>query len=209
MFDPLLDYQLEKAESAGQTECLSESEYSSASESSVLVWAACYLRCWGHHNAQCWAFLHVSHTRPVKTFFKALLALLVLDLYSLMFLPASHAGSGQYASSCSVFANLHCAAARFASVFQMLRGTLVVFAGFLTIVLLKRRLHIHHWLGIVLISAGAAIVGASRWVTLQDTIYSVERWLPFQGFCLSLPLALFSAWQLNFVPALGADGCVS
>lgn len=48
-----------------------------------------------------------------------------------------------------------------ASVFQMLRGTLVVFAGMLTIVLLKRRLHVQHWLGIVLITAGAALVGAS------------------------------------------------
>ena len=49
-----------------------------------------------------------------------------------------------------------------ASVFQMLRGTLVIFAGLLTIVVLKRRLHIHHWFGILLITAGAALVGASR-----------------------------------------------
>lgn len=55
---------------------------------------------------------------------------------------------------------------RYASVFQMLRGTMVVFTGILTVLLLKRRLHGHHWLGIVLISAGAAIVGASRWETL-------------------------------------------
>lgn len=38
---------------------------------------------------------------------------------------------------------------RYASVFQMLRGTLVIFAGLLTILLLKRRLHSHHWLGMV------------------------------------------------------------
>ena len=78
----------------------------------------------------------------------------------------------------------------YASVFQMLRGTLVIFAGthaplaftlqcaasprartnaprrlwlagLLTIVLLKRRLHRHNWMGIVLITAGAALVGAS------------------------------------------------
>lgn len=52
---------------------------------------------------------------------------------------------------------------RYASTFQMLRGTMVVFAGFLTIVLLKRRLHLHHWMGIILITAGAAMVGASRY----------------------------------------------
>ncbi|KAL4418661.1 hypothetical protein ABPG77_003579 [Micractinium sp. CCAP 211/92] len=49
----------------------------------------------------------------------------------------------------------------YASVFQMLRGTLAAFAGLLTIVLLHRRLHSHHWLGMVLICAGAALVGAS------------------------------------------------
>lgn len=31
----------------------------------------------------------------------------------------------------------------------MLRGTLVIWAGILTIVLLKRRLHSHHWFGMV------------------------------------------------------------
>lgn len=31
----------------------------------------------------------------------------------------------------------------------MLRGTLVIFAGLLTILLLKRSLHSHHWLGMV------------------------------------------------------------
>lgn len=50
----------------------------------------------------------------------------------------------------------------YASTFQMLRGTLVLWAGLLTIVLLHRRLHIHNWFGMVLIVAGAAIVGASR-----------------------------------------------
>lgn len=49
----------------------------------------------------------------------------------------------------------------YASVYQMLRGTLVIFAGLLTIALLHRRLHSHHWLGMVLICAGAALVGAS------------------------------------------------
>jgi len=48
-----------------------------------------------------------------------------------------------------------------ASTYQMLRGTLVVFAGIFTVTLLRRRLHLHHWLGIVLITAGAALVGAS------------------------------------------------
>eukprot|EP00884_Botryococcus_braunii_P021063 jgi/Botrbrau1/7640/Bobra.0159s0086.1 len=58
----------------------------------------------------------------------------------------------------------------YASTFQMLRGTLVVFAGFLTIIILKRQLHTHHWLGIVLITAGAALVGASSILYDPDMI---------------------------------------
>ena len=53
---------------------------------------------------------------------------------------------------------------RYASVFQMLRGTMVVFAGLLTIVILRRTLHLHHWMGIILILAGATLVGTSRYL---------------------------------------------
>jgi hypothetical protein len=48
-----------------------------------------------------------------------------------------------------------------ASTFQMLRGTLVGWAGLFTQVLLRRRLRAHHWFGVVLIAAGAAVVGAA------------------------------------------------
>jgi hypothetical protein len=34
----------------------------------------------------------------------------------------------------------------------MLRGTLVLFAGFFTLVIIRRRLYIHHWIGMVLIT---------------------------------------------------------
>lgn len=49
----------------------------------------------------------------------------------------------------------------FASTYQMLRGTLVLFAGFFTVLVLRRRLYIHHWLGMALITGGAALVGAA------------------------------------------------
>lgn len=53
----------------------------------------------------------------------------------------------------------------YASAFQMLRGTLVFFCGILTIVILRRRLHVHHWLGMCLIIAGAALVGLASLIT--------------------------------------------
>ena len=51
-----------------------------------------------------------------------------------------------------------------ASVFQMLRGTLVIFAGIFTTILLKKSLKAHNWIGIVMITAGAAVVGVSTMV---------------------------------------------
>eukprot|EP00198_Chlamydomonas_reinhardtii_P003361 XP_001692697.1 predicted protein [Chlamydomonas reinhardtii] len=48
----------------------------------------------------------------------------------------------------------------YASTYQMLRGTLVLFAGFFTVTVLRRRLYIHHWLGMVLITGGAALLAA-------------------------------------------------
>jgi hypothetical protein len=67
--------------------------------------------------------------------------------------------------TCGFYVLPHC---RYASTYQMLRGTLVLFAGAFTILILRRQLFIHNWLGMVLITAGAALVGASS-VIYQDT----------------------------------------
>ena len=47
----------------------------------------------------------------------------------------------------------------YASAYQMLRGTIVMFTGILTILIMKRRLHAHHWVGMVSIVFGAFLVG--------------------------------------------------
>jgi uncharacterized membrane protein len=52
----------------------------------------------------------------------------------------------------------------YASVFQMLRGSAVVFTGILSVVVLKRKLRLFHWLGMLLVCAGALIVGSSSLV---------------------------------------------
>lgn len=68
--------------------------------------------------------------------------------------------------------------------FQMLRGTMVVFAGLLTIVILRRKLHLHHWMGIILILAGAALVGASRWASLP-VLAAPSLWQNFPTLTVS------------------------
>jgi len=46
-----------------------------------------------------------------------------------------------------------------ASVYQMMRGIIVVITSILSMIFLKRKQHRHHWTGIGLIIAGVAIVG--------------------------------------------------
>jgi len=47
------------------------------------------------------------------------------------------------------------------SVYQMLRGMIVVFTGLFSRIFLKRVLYTHHWLGMASIIAGTAVVGLS------------------------------------------------
>jgi drug/metabolite transporter (DMT)-like permease len=47
----------------------------------------------------------------------------------------------------------------FASVYQMLRGSLVLFTGLLAATVLRKKLHTHHWIGMMLILIGALIIG--------------------------------------------------
>mmetsp|Transcript_27520 Transcript_27520/g.67949 ORF Transcript_27520/g.67949 Transcript_27520/m.67949 type:complete len:398 (+) Transcript_27520:192-1385(+) len=56
----------------------------------------------------------------------------------------------------------------YASVFQMLRGSVVVFTGLLSILVLGKRLHGSNWLGMVLVTAGAFVVGLSSVVGKSD-----------------------------------------
>lgn len=46
------------------------------------------------------------------------------------------------------------------AVFQMLRGSVVIFTSIFSVVFLKRKLRAYHWIGIALVIGGTAIVGA-------------------------------------------------
>jgi drug/metabolite transporter (DMT)-like permease len=48
-----------------------------------------------------------------------------------------------------------------ASVWQMLRGSVIVFSGVLSVIFLRRTLRLHHWLAMAVICAGLTLVGAS------------------------------------------------
>jgi len=52
-----------------------------------------------------------------------------------------------------------------ASVFQMLRGSVVIFTGILSTFVLKRRLKAFQWLGMALVCAGTLVVGSSSLIS--------------------------------------------
>ena len=53
-----------------------------------------------------------------------------------------------------------------ASVYQMIRGFVVVVTATLTVVILKRKLKMHHFAGIGLLISGVFFVGAATYLTI-------------------------------------------
>lgn len=49
----------------------------------------------------------------------------------------------------------------YASVFQMLRGSVVIFTGIFSVLFLKRKLSAFHWVGMAFVLAGTAVVGSA------------------------------------------------
>lgn len=62
----------------------------------------------------------------------------------------------------------------YASSFQMLRGSVIVFTGMLSIGFLNRKLGIREWIGIGFVIAGLAFVGVSDILTMEDTDISAN-----------------------------------
>jgi len=57
----------------------------------------------------------------------------------------------------------------YASMFQMLRGSVVIFTGIFSVVFLKRKLHLFHWTGMGLVLIGTGIVGVSPLINPHGT----------------------------------------
>lgn len=57
----------------------------------------------------------------------------------------------------------------YASSFQMLRGSVIVFTGLFSVGFLNRKLGVREWTGIAFVIAGLACVGASDILTMEDT----------------------------------------
>ncbi|XP_020289377.1 solute carrier family 35 member F6 [Pseudomyrmex gracilis] len=101
----------------------------------------------------------------------------------------------------------------YASSFQMLRGSVIVFTGIFSIAFLNRKLKLREWTGIGFVITGLALVGASDILTKEDTDTSANSIIT--GDLLIILAQIITAVQMvveeNYVgkqdiPALQAVG---
>jgi drug/metabolite transporter (DMT)-like permease len=64
-----------------------------------------------------------------------------------------------------------------ASSFQMLRGSIMIFVGILSVVFLKKKLEWFRWLGMFIILAGLIVVGVSDFLQVKSFIFYVKKLL--------------------------------
>eukprot|EP00743_Colponemidia_sp_Colp-15_P003370 GILK01003643.1.p1 GENE.GILK01003643.1~~GILK01003643.1.p1 ORF type:complete len:402 (+),score=58.34 GILK01003643.1:48-1208(+) len=104
----------------------------------------------------------------------------------------------------------------YTSVYQMLRGAIVVFTGLFSIMFLGRRLLAHHWLGLSLIVAGVAVVGLNSLIYTSTGSEAPSN--PMLGIVLVLAAQVFAAglmvveekyfanYQIHPLQAVGYEG---
>ncbi|KAF8567293.1 hypothetical protein P879_04649 [Paragonimus westermani] len=75
-----------------------------------------------------------------------------------------------------------------ASIWQIMRGSLIVFAGILSVTVLRRKLRCFHWTGMLITMCGLVLVGAKSIFSGQST-----RYTPSQS-AIGVVLVLFGAF---------------
>lgn len=105
-----------------------------------------------------------------------------------------------------------------ASIFQMLRGSVVIFTGILSVVFLKRKLHKFHWTAMAMVLIGVAIVGLGTLVTEKtDDSHSTGQEMLGNGIIICAQMvtaiqmvveeAFVSGRDIPALQAVGWEGC--
>jgi len=80
-----------------------------------------------------------------------------------------------------------------ASVWQMMRGAIIVFSGIFSIVFLKRKLYLHNWIGMVIVCCGLLLVGVSSMIKGNS---ETSGMLQLLGILLVVGAQLIAALQM-------------
>ena len=80
-----------------------------------------------------------------------------------------------------------------ASIYQMLRGFIMLITTMQSIIFLKRRYHRHHWFSLTLIVLGVGVVGASSVIYSEEENESDHNNNPILGIILIISSQIFTA----------------
>jgi len=83
-----------------------------------------------------------------------------------------------------------------ASIWQMMRGAIIIFGAILSLTVLKRKLFLHNWLGITLVVIGLVLVGASGFLKNSNSDSNVDPKLFLVGIVLVIAAQLIQASQM-------------
>jgi len=81
-----------------------------------------------------------------------------------------------------------------ASIWQMMRGSIIIFSGILSVIFLKRKLLPYRWLGMFIVAAGLCVVGVSSF--LESSSNSGGNHYLVLGICLIVTGQFFNAVQM-------------
>ncbi|KAF8921459.1 hypothetical protein CPB85DRAFT_1428442 [Mucidula mucida] len=73
------------------------------------------------------------------------------------------------------------------SIYQMTRGALVLFVGFLSVVFLRRRLWLYQWVSLIIVMAGIGLVGFSGSLIKEATKESIGQYLARPAYGSNAP----------------------
>eukprot|EP00118_Oscarella_pearsei_P006777 m.31299 g.31299 ORF g.31299 m.31299 type:complete len:400 (+) comp31478_c0_seq4:19-1218(+) len=84
-----------------------------------------------------------------------------------------------------------------ASSFQMLRGSVIIFTGLLSVAFLRNRLRLHHWLGILVVIIGLVVIGVSDVVAGKDVSHKAAS-QQLSGDLLIIMAQIVTAIQVTY-----------
>jgi len=83
-----------------------------------------------------------------------------------------------------------------ASIWQMMRGAIIIFSAILSMIFLRRRLNLHHWLGILVVVMGLFLVGLSGVYNASNDTTRRDPSLVSLGITLVVCAQVLSAAQM-------------
>lgn len=83
-----------------------------------------------------------------------------------------------------------------AAVWQMMRGSIIVFSAILSVTFLRRMLHLYHWVGVFFTVIGLGLIGASA--VMGQPASEAKTGQMGTGILLVIIASMFSAFQYTF-----------